>query len=124
MIVYAIFSVYPIYRQFDISFYNWHIFPGASNPSVGFSNYAQIFHDPVIRTAALNTLLFLVITVPIQMALGLFSAAMLTDRLARLSRVASGRLYPGCHVMGRCELRLRLHLQRVARGPDELVAES
>ena len=36
----SIFSVYPIYRQFDISFYNWHIFPGASNPSVGFSNYA------------------------------------------------------------------------------------
>ncbi|HEX3617709.1 MAG TPA: sugar ABC transporter permease [Solirubrobacteraceae bacterium] len=81
LIVYALFSVYPIYRQCDISFYNWHIFPGESNPFVGFSNYAQIFRDPVIRTAALNTLLFLVVTVPIQMAIGLFSAAMLTDKL-------------------------------------------
>ena len=31
-----------------------------------------IFHDPEIRTAAFNTLLFCVITVPIQMALGPF----------------------------------------------------
>ena len=81
LVIYAIFTVYPIYRQFDISFFNWHIFPGASNPSVGWSNYTAIFHDPVVRTAAFNSFLFIVITVPMQMALGLFAAAMLTDRL-------------------------------------------
>ncbi len=81
VVIYAIFTVYPIFRQFDISFYNWHIFPGASNPFEGWSNYTAIFHDPVIRTAAFNSFLFIVITVPIQMALGLFAAAVLTDRL-------------------------------------------
>ncbi len=81
IIIYLIFTVYPIYRQFDISFYNWHIFPGASNPFLGWSNYTAIFHDPVIRTAAFNSFLFIVITVPIQMAIGLFAAATLTDRL-------------------------------------------
>lgn len=79
--LYVLFIVYPIYRQFDISFFNWHIFPGVANPFVGWSNYSRIFHDPEIRTAAWNTLLFLVFTVPIQMALGLFAAALLTDRL-------------------------------------------
>lgn len=79
--VYAVFTIYPIYRQFAISFYNWHIFPGADNPFVGLANYRHIFADPVIRTAALNSLLFLVVTVPLQMALGLFAAAVLTDRL-------------------------------------------
>jgi multiple sugar transport system permease protein len=79
--LYAIFIVYPIYRQFDISFYDWHIFPGAVNPGVGFKNYSAIFHDPEVKTAAINTLLFTVITVPIQMALGLTAAALLTDRL-------------------------------------------
>jgi multiple sugar transport system permease protein len=79
--LYVLFIAYPIFRQFDISFFNWHIFPGASNPYVGWANYVKIFHDPEIRTAAINTLLFLVITVPIQMALGLFAAAILTDRL-------------------------------------------
>ncbi len=79
--LYGLFIVYPIFRQFDISFFNWHIFPGVSNPFVGWSNYAKIFHDPAIRTATINTLLFLVITVPIQMSLGLAAAALLTDRL-------------------------------------------
>ena len=81
LVMYGVFVVYPIYRQFEISFFNWHIFPGASNPFVGFSNYAQIFHDPVVRTAAFNSFLYIVITVPAQMALGLFAAAVLTDRL-------------------------------------------
>jgi multiple sugar transport system permease protein len=79
--MYAAFTVYPIFRQFDISFFTWHIFPGATSPFVGWSNYSFIFHDPVIRTAAFNSLLYVVITVPVQMALGLFAAAILTDRL-------------------------------------------
>jgi multiple sugar transport system permease protein len=79
--LYAVFIVYPIYRQFQISFYNWHIFPGAANPGVGFANYSALFRDPAVRTAALNTLLFTVITVPAQMILGLAAAALLTDRL-------------------------------------------
>jgi len=79
--MYAVFTVYPLFRQLDISFYNWHIFPGASNPFTGLSNYGQVIHDPVVRTAAFNTLLYAVITVPAQMLLGLVGAAMLTDRL-------------------------------------------
>jgi multiple sugar transport system permease protein len=78
---YAIFTVYPIFRQFDVSFFNWHVFPGSQSPFVGWSNYSQMLHDPAIRTAVYNTLLYVVITVPVQMALGLFAAAMLTDRL-------------------------------------------
>ena len=80
-VLYALFTVYPIFRQFDISFFNWHIFPGAVNPSVGFANFTQAFKDPLVRTATLNTVLYVVITVPVQMALGLFAAAILSDRL-------------------------------------------
>ena len=79
--VYAVFTAYPVFRQFEISFFNWHIFPGASNPFVGWSNYTKIFHDPIVRTAARNSLLWVVLTVPIQIFLGLFAAAVLTDRL-------------------------------------------
>jgi multiple sugar transport system permease protein len=79
--LYLLFIAYPIYRQFDISFFNWHIFPGVANPFVGWSNYSRIFHDPEMKTAAINTALFLVFTVPLQMMLGLGAAALLTDRL-------------------------------------------
>ena len=81
IVMYVVFTVYPIFRQFEISFFNWHIFPGASNPFVGWSNFTQIFHDPIVRTAAFNSFLYIVITVPAQMAIGLFAAAFLTDRL-------------------------------------------
>lgn len=80
-VVYGVFTAYPVFRQFEISFFNWHIFPGASNPFVGWSNYSQIFHDPVVRTAAFNSLLWIVVTVPFQMAAGFFAAAVLVDRL-------------------------------------------
>lgn len=79
--LYVIFTAYPVFRQFEISFFNWHIFPGASNPFVGFSNYTQAFHDPIVRTAAFNSLLWIVVTVPVQMVIGLFAAGALADRL-------------------------------------------
>jgi multiple sugar transport system permease protein len=79
--LYGLFTIFPIVRQVQISFFQWHIEPGASNPFLGWSNYSAIFHDPEIRTAAWNTLLYIVITVPVQMLLGLVAAGFLTDRL-------------------------------------------
>lgn len=79
--LYGVFTVYPIIRQFDMSFFHWNVLPGETSPFVGWSNFSQIFRTPEIRTAALNTLLYVVITIPVQMALGLFAAAVLTDRL-------------------------------------------
>ncbi|HMK96742.1 MAG TPA: sugar ABC transporter permease [Acidimicrobiales bacterium] len=81
LVLYVLFTAYPVFRQFEIGFFNWHIFPGASNPFVGFSNYIEIFHDPIARTAAFNSLLWIVVTVPLQIALGLFAAGALADRL-------------------------------------------
>ena len=78
---YAVFTIYPIFRQFDVSFFNWQVFPGSQSPFVGWSNYSRLLHDPAVRTALYNTALYVVITVPAQMALGLFAAAVLTDRL-------------------------------------------
>lgn len=79
--LYAIFTAYPVFRQFEISFFNWHIFPGASNPFEGLANYRQIFHDPIVRTAAWNSFLWIVVTVPLQIVIGLFAAGTLADRL-------------------------------------------
>ena len=80
-VLYALFTVYPVLRQFEIGFYNWHPFPGASNPFTGWQNFTAAFRDPIVRTATLNTVLYIVITVPAQMVIGLFAAAVLSDRL-------------------------------------------
>lgn len=78
---YAIFTIYPVFKQAEISFYNWHVVPGAHNPFVGLSNYAKLFADPVVLTAVRNTLLYVVVTVPAQLLLGLAAAHVVHERL-------------------------------------------
>ena len=118
ILIYLIFTVYPIFRQFDISFYDWHIFPGADNPFLGWSNYTAIFHDAVIRTAAFNSFLFIVITVPIQMAIGLFAAATRHGPSSSVHVLACGGVHSRRHVLGRRELGVLLSL-RLARRRGE-----
>ena len=45
---------------------------------IGFENYVKLAHDPAFWQAALNTLIFVVGTIPFTMALALFFAAILT----------------------------------------------
>ena len=89
--------------------------PGAANPGVGFANYTAVFHDPEVETAALNTLLFTVITVPIQMALGLVRRRAADRPPARPRAAARTDLHPGRHLVGGRQLHLRLHLRGAGR---------
>ena len=81
MAFYLLFTIYPVLKQVQISFYHWNIVPGASSPFVGFHNYKKVLSDPVVKTAALNTLLYVVVTVPTQMLLGLGAAYLVMKRL-------------------------------------------
>ncbi|MHB8296189.1 MAG: carbohydrate ABC transporter permease [Acidimicrobiales bacterium] len=81
MAFYLLFTVYPVLKQVQISFYHWSIVPGAPRPFAGLHNYQKVFSDPVVRVAALNTLLYVVVTVPSQMLLGLGAAYLVMKRL-------------------------------------------
>lgn len=78
---YLIFTIYPVLRQAEMSFQHWQPVPGTPTPFVGLSNYARALHDPVVRTAAINSLLYTLVTVPTQMLLGLAAANLLHRRL-------------------------------------------
>lgn len=70
LVLIGAFTVYPIFKSFIISFYDWDML----NPVrtfVGFSNYVHIFEDPLFRTALFNTLLYVVLFVPIVLVVGL-----------------------------------------------------
>jgi multiple sugar transport system permease protein len=79
--VYLIFTVYPVLRQVLMSFQHWQPVPGTPTPFVGWSNYAAAIHDPVVHTAAINSVLYTVVTVPSQMLLGLIAATLLHRHL-------------------------------------------
>jgi multiple sugar transport system permease protein len=78
---FALFAVYPLLKQIQISFFDWNIMPGAQSTFVGLANYLQAFRDPVIYQAAFDNLLYIVFTVPPQMLLGLIAAHLLIRRL-------------------------------------------
>jgi multiple sugar transport system permease protein len=48
---------------------------------VGFANYAKMFSDPIFYRALLNTALFIVLTVPLSMAIGLALAVLMNSVL-------------------------------------------
>jgi multiple sugar transport system permease protein len=78
---FSLFAVYPLVKQIDVSFFNWSVMPGAVSPFVGLENYVQAFHDPNLLQAAENNVLYVVMTVPAQMVIGLAAAHLLVRRL-------------------------------------------
>ncbi|WP_240986357.1 carbohydrate ABC transporter permease [Acididesulfobacillus acetoxydans] len=77
---FLVFSVYPILYSFVMSFTNW---PLVGSPHfVGLHNYSQVLHDPVVGTSLVNAIFYLIVSVPIQIVLGLL-VAMGLDRPMR-----------------------------------------
>ncbi|MDO4274543.1 MAG: sugar ABC transporter permease [Eubacteriales bacterium] len=75
---YLLFSVFPFAFSFFISFTDWNGV-GAS-AFVGLSNYIRIFtQDAAAQKAFMNTFLFLVIAIPIEIILGLLTAMIIKD---------------------------------------------
>ena len=76
-----LFSFYPMIQSFILSFES-----GKGNVSqfVGLGNYTRLFSDPMFRQALFNTLLYLVVQVPIMLLLGLVIAHLLNSPKLKL----------------------------------------
>ncbi len=73
-----VFVVYPLLRGLQMSLYHWNLMVPAQSQFVGLDNFVRaLTQDPGFWTAARNTVLYVVITVPAQMALGLGAALLL-----------------------------------------------
>jgi len=93
-----------VFRQFEISFFNWHIFPGASNPFVGWSNYTKAFEDPNVRTAVrdvvsrptFNGMLWIEAANPAERTVHLYQWTPFADRTSAvwLDQLTNGRALP------------------------------
>lgn len=79
--LYALVLLYPIVRAFQISLYDWKILPGAVSKFVGLHNYGRALHDPVFWHALGNSGVYMLATVPAQIALGLLVAVLLDARM-------------------------------------------
>ncbi|MGE5591680.1 MAG: carbohydrate ABC transporter permease [Bacillota bacterium] len=72
------FVLYPLVRGVQMSLYNWNLMEPSQSEFLGLANYRRaLAEDPIFWLAVRNTGLYVVVTVPLQMALGLFTALLL-----------------------------------------------
>ncbi|MBW7457149.1 carbohydrate ABC transporter permease [Paenibacillus sepulcri] len=81
-LLYALFSLFPIVYSLVLSFTSWD---GISAKTfVGLKNYIRIFtDDPLFYKSIFNTLLIVVVTIPVEIVLGLALAVFLKDFFSR-----------------------------------------
>jgi multiple sugar transport system permease protein len=76
LLFFLVVRIYPALVAMNVSLHEWDIM-SLSRPFVGLANYAQLLADPVFWQAARNTLLYLIITVPAELAIGLAVALLI-----------------------------------------------
>ncbi|MFI1359910.1 carbohydrate ABC transporter permease [Streptomyces sp. NPDC020898] len=69
----AVFYAYPLYRNIDLSLRNYTVrsFVQGDAPFTGLKNYLTVFDDPVFAPALLHTVVFTVVCLVFQYAIGL-----------------------------------------------------
>jgi multiple sugar transport system permease protein len=73
--------LYPTIRALFISLHEWNIAPAAASPFVGVDNYVNAVRDPVFWRSFQNGGIYMLITVPLQIGLGLAAALLLDAKL-------------------------------------------
>jgi multiple sugar transport system permease protein len=79
LVLFLTFIVGPMLYSFRISFYDWKIVNPAQSTWVGIDNYVRALTNPIFQRAALNTLVYALVTVPGQMVVGLIVAILLNQ---------------------------------------------
>lgn len=79
IVVFAVFTIYPIVKLFYLSFLEWDRGSMFEHAFIAFSNYTEVLTDSTFLTAFANTLIYTLITVPGQMAIGLLVAVLINS---------------------------------------------
>lgn len=75
----GIFTLLPIVGSLALAFFDWDLITAPE--FAGLDNFIALGADPTVRTAFLNTIVFVVIAVVLQLALAVFLAAMVQSRM-------------------------------------------
>jgi len=78
-----VFVVFPVLFCFFLTFNKWNII--APMHFIGFRNYSRLVHDRLFWKAILNTLQFLLLHIPLQLAVSLFLAYLLNQKIKAAS---------------------------------------
>ena len=119
LLLFAAFTVYPIIRLFWMSLCDMSFSSMLTQPFNGIENYKEVFQDQTFWTVFVNSIVYTLITVPGQMAIGLFTAILLNaERDQTIQRnIQSDQLSSGCYIMGNRFIGIPLYFQH-GRTPE------
>src|SRR5689334_23228837 len=80
MLLFLVLNIGSILYAVFISVFQWNIRTGAGK-FIGITNYQTAFSDPIFIRAIQNSLYYAVIWVPLTMAVGLFLAVLVNQKL-------------------------------------------
>lgn len=80
IIFFAVFTAYPLGFAFFLTFHNWNIVR-PERPFVGLRNYERLLGDELFWTALSNTMVFLAVHIPLQIAVALLLAVILNQQI-------------------------------------------
>jgi ABC-type sugar transport system permease subunit len=80
--LFGLFVFYPLVKTAYLGFYAQPVFPGLPTHYVGFSQYSSVLKSPTFLGDLWRTVLFILFTMPLGIALGLAMAVLAHKRLA------------------------------------------
>ena len=80
LLLFAVFTFFPILFAFIISFYDWNLLI-PDRPFIGLANYFELFQDRVFLIAIKNTIVYTLGVVPVQTLLALVLAFIMNQKL-------------------------------------------
>ncbi len=79
----GVFVLFPVVFSFILTFHKWNII--APMKFIGVDNYTRLFQDRLFWTSIVNTLKFLLLHIPLQIAVALFLAVLLNQKIKAVS---------------------------------------
>ena len=71
LLVFSVFLLYPLLKGFYMSLFDWNAFNPSQSEFILFENYVRMLQDPAFFKAVRATVVFVVLTVPTLVGLGL-----------------------------------------------------
>lgn len=81
LLIFTLFVILPIGEAAHYSFYRWNGY-GSPEKWVGLKNYLYLFNHAPFRTAFVNNLLIILVSLAVQLPLALYLAVLLSNRIA------------------------------------------
>lgn len=89
----CLFYFYPMVQAFILSLQSG---TGTNLTFVGFDNYARLLNDPTFLTTVKNTVIYLIIQVPVMILLALFISVLLNDKTLKFKGVFRTAIFLPC----------------------------